>query len=77
MSEFLAPAKIVWNTPALRELAWVGITYSVSQLSFMSFLVAYLHLAIGVSVVLEGPVFAAAQWGGLLGRVPGGCVARR
>ena len=77
LSEFLAPAKIVWNTPALRELGWVGMTYSVNQLCFLSFLVSYLNLEIGMSLVLAGSLFAASQVGGMLGRLTWGFVADR
>ena len=77
LADFFAPTKIVWTTPALRELGWVGMTYSANQLCMLSFLVSFLHLEIGVSLVLAGSLFAAAQVGGVLGRVTWGYVADR
>ena len=64
-------------TPSLRELALIGMLYSANQLCFMSFLVSFLNLEIGVSLVLAGSLFAIAQVGGMIGRLSWGLVADR
>jgi MFS family permease len=77
IADFIAPARIVWANPELRDLAWVGVLYSVSQLCLTSFLVSYLNLEVGLSLVLAGSLFSASQFGGMIGRVTWGFVADR
>lgn len=77
LTGFVAPARIVWATPSLRELAWVGVLYSANQLCLVSFLVSYLNLEIGLSLVLAGSLFSASQFGGMIGRVTWGYLADR
>jgi MFS family permease len=77
LTGFVAPARIVWATPSLRELAWVGVLYSANQLCLVSFLVSYLNLEIGLSLVLAGSLFSASQFGGMIGRVTWGYAADR
>jgi MFS family permease len=73
----IAPAQTVWATPALRELALVGIFYSCNQLCMLSFLVSYLNLEVGLTLVLAGTLFSAAQVGAMVGRLSWGYVADR
>jgi len=77
LAGFVAPARLAWATPSLRELAWVGIIYSANQLCLLSFLVSYLNLEIGLSLVLAGSLFSASQIGGMIGRLTWGYVADR
>jgi MFS family permease len=49
--------------------------YSAIQISFLSYLVSYLKLELGYSLVAAGVVFSAAQISGALGRVLWGVVA--
>ena len=76
-TDFISPARVVWANAELRDLAWVGILYSASQLCLTSFLVSYLNLEVGLSLVLAGSLFSASQFGGMIGRVTWGYVADR
>ncbi len=77
LGAFVEPARAAWATPSFRELAVVGALYSANQLCLLSFLVSYLNLEIGISLVLAGTLFAAAQAGGMIGRLTWGFVADR
>jgi MFS family permease len=73
----LAPLRTVWITPALRELALTGIAYTANQLCMLAFLVSYLNLEIGLSLILAGTLFSLAQAGAMIGRLSWGIVADR
>ena len=71
----VAPVAEVWANRPVRELAAVSGVYSAVQISFLTYLVSYLKLELGYSLVAAGVVFSAAQIAGALGRVLWGVVA--
>lgn len=72
---FVEPVRAVWKLPPLREMALVSLIYSMNQTVMASFMVSYLNLEIGLSLVLSGAIFAAAQFSGMLGRIVWGLSA--
>ena len=75
LRSFVAPVVEVWGNRAILELAAVSGMYSAIQISFLTYLVSYLKLELGYSLVAAGVVFSAAQISGALGRVLWGVVA--
>jgi MFS family permease len=71
----VAPVAEVWANRPVRELAAVSGVYSAIQISFLTYLVSYLKLELGYSLVAAGVVFSAAQIAGASGRVLWGVVA--
>jgi MFS family permease len=72
---FAAPVAEVWANRPILELAAVSAVYSAIQISFLTYLVSYLKLELGYSLVAAGVVFSVAQISGALGRVLWGVVA--
>jgi MFS family permease len=75
LRSFAAPVAEVWANRPILELAVVSGVYSAIQISFLTYLVSYLKLELGYSLVAAGVVFSAAQIAGALGRVLWGVVA--
>ena len=75
LSDFTGPVKLVWSQPALREMGIVSLCFSSNQLAFTVFLVSYLKIEIGLSLVTAGLVYAIAQGVGVLGRIMWGVSA--
>ncbi len=71
----LAPVRIIWDSPSLRELAFVAIAFNAYQLSLLGYFVTYLNIEIGLSLVAAGSVFAAMQFTAIIGRVAWGASA--
>jgi MFS family permease len=72
---FAAPVAEVWASRPILELALVSTVYSAVQISFITYLVSYLKIELGYSLVAAGLVFSASQIAGALGRVAWGAVA--
>lgn len=72
---FAAPVAEVWANRPVLELALVSTVYSAVQISFITYLVSYLKIELGYSLVAAGLVFSASQIAGALGRVAWGAVA--
>lgn len=72
---FAAPVAEVWANRPIRELGVASAVYSSVQISFITYLVSYLKLELGYSLLAAGLVFSAAQISGALGRVLWGAVA--
>jgi MFS family permease len=72
---FAAPVAEVWANRPVLELALVSTIYSAVQISFITYLVSYLKIELGYSLVAAGLVFSASQIAGALGRVAWGTVA--
>ena len=72
---FGAPVAEVWANRPILELGVVSGVYSAIQISFITYLVSYLKLELGYSLLAAGLVFSAAQLAGVLGRVLWGAVA--
>ena len=64
------------NRPVLALAVTSGV-YSSVQTSFITYLVSYLKLGLGYTLVSAGFVFAMAQLAGVLGRIAWGAVADR
>jgi MFS family permease len=77
LRRFAAPVAEVWANRPILELALVSGVYSAVQMSFTTYLVSYLKLELGYSLVAAGLMFSAAQIAGVLGRVLWGAVADR
>ena len=75
LRSFAAPVAEVWANRPILELAAVSSVYSAIQISFLTYLVSYLKLELGYSLVAAGVVFAVAQISGAAGRVLWGVVA--
>jgi MFS family permease len=75
LRSFAAPVAEVWANRPILELAAVSAVYSAIQISFLTYLVSYLKLELGYSLVGAGVVFSVAQVSGALGRVLWGVVA--
>ena len=75
LADFTGPVKLVWSRPALRELGIVSLCFSSNQLAFTVFLVSYLKIELGLSLVTAGLVYAIAQGVGVLGRIVWGVSA--
>lgn len=75
LADLIGPVKLVWSQPALRELGIVSLCFSSNQLAFTVFLVSYLKIEIGLSLVTAGLVYAIAQGVGVIGRIVWGVSA--
>jgi MFS family permease len=73
----VAPIAEVWADRPVLALAVTSGVYSCVQTSFLTYLISYLKLGLGYSLVTAGTVFAAAQLAGVAGRVAWGAVADR
>lgn len=72
-----APVAEVWGNHAVRDLALTSSVFSLVQMSLGTYLVSYLKLGLGYSLLAAGLVFSAAQVSGVLGRIVWGAVADR
>lgn len=77
MASVFGPVAEVWRNREIRELAFVSMTYSASQLCLMTYLVSYLKLDLGYSLVAAGGAFSAASMASVFGRIFWGWVADR
>lgn len=69
--------KLVARTPALAELALLSFAYAAVQVCLTSFLVVFLHIALGWSLVGAGLALTIATIGGVVGRIVWGALADR
>jgi predicted MFS family arabinose efflux permease len=72
-----APVAEVWARRPILELALVSSVYSAVQISFVTYLISYLKIELGYSLLAAGLVFSASQIAGAVGRVAWGAVADR
>ncbi|MCX7893916.1 MAG: MFS transporter, partial [Burkholderiales bacterium] len=72
-----APIRLVLAEPPMRELAAVSFSYATVQLGLFTYLVSFLNLEIGYTLVAAGLVFAVAQAAGIVGRILWGALADR
>jgi MFS family permease len=71
------PIRLAVTLPRLRELAAVSFIFASMQLTLFTYLVSYLNLGLGLTLVAAGLVFSAAQIAGIFGRIVWGAVADR
>jgi len=67
--------KLVAHSPPLAELAVLGFAYAAVQVCLTSFLVVFLHDALGWSLVASGLALTVATIGGVIGRIFWGALA--
>jgi MFS family permease len=77
LRSIVAPIAEVWADRPVLALAVTSGVYSCVQTSFLTYLVSYLKLGLGYSLVTAGSVFAAAQLAGVAGRIAWGMLADR
>jgi MFS family permease len=71
------PIRLVLSQPQLAQLASFSFVFSAVQMCLATYLVTYLHSALGYSLVVAGVVLSTAQVGGVVGRVLWGYIADR
>lgn len=71
------PIRLAVTLAPLRELSAVSFIFATMQLALFTYLVSYLNLGLGHTLVAAGLVFAAAQAAGIVGRVVWGAMADR
>jgi len=71
------PVAVVASRPELFSLAMTSAVYSAVQMSLISYLMLFLIVDLGYSLVLAGLVFSVAQGAGVLGRPFWGVLADR
>ncbi len=76
-SDFSSPLRDVLATRIWRRRALMALSYSITQTAATAYLVSFLSLEIGLSLVAAGSVFAIAQIGGVTGRIGLGAIADR
>lgn len=54
---FVSPLRLVWQTPLLRSLGFMGFVYAGGQVSIASFFVVYLTAQIGMTLSYGRPKF--------------------
>lgn len=72
-----APVALVWSRPELLTLALASAVYSAVQMSLFTYLMLYLIVDLGHTLVLAGMVFSVAQAMGIVSRPAWGVVADR
>jgi MFS family permease len=76
-TSFMGPIRMVLSHRALARLSTFSFVFSVVQMCLATYLVTYLHSALGYSLVAAGAVLSVAQVGGVVGRVAWGYIADR
>lgn len=77
MRSLAAPLAHVWRTPSLRRLAVASLVFSMTQLCFITFLVSYLKLELGLSLAAAAAVLSVSQVVSVGSRILWGEVADR
>ena len=73
----LAPLKMVLSIAPIRALAFASLFYASMQGCLTGYLVTYLVSSLGLSLIQAGVTMAAAQAGGIVGRIIWGTIADR
>jgi len=77
MAVVAAPVRLVVTHPVLPQLAVCSIIFNSTQVSYTTFLVSYLNVDVGWTLVAAGAAMSVAQAAGVGGRVLWGFVADR
>lgn len=73
----IAGLRLVARERALQLMALVSFVYAGMQMSVSGFIVAYLHLELGLGLVAAGTALTAANVAGVVGRIAWGSVSDR
>jgi MFS family permease len=76
-SRMVAPVRLVLASPGLRDLAVTSFVYAQVQLVVITYLVPFLNLGLGRSLVSAGLIYAVAHGAGVAGRIVWGAIADR
>lgn len=76
-TRILAPLRLIFSSPALRDITLCSFFFCAVQLCVTTFLVIWLTQAYGLDLVAAGMVMAAAQVSGVAGRLLWGWLADR
>jgi MFS family permease len=71
------PVRLALAHPRLRDLAFVSFGYAAVQIVFITYVVSYLNLGLGHTLVTAGLVYAFAHGAGVVGRITWGAIADR
>jgi nitrate/nitrite transporter NarK len=71
------PIRLAVSMPPLRELSAVSFVFAAMQLALFTYLVSYLNLGLGYTLVAAGLIFSAAQGAGIVGRIAWGALSDR
>jgi MFS family permease len=77
VASLTGPIRLVVSQPPLAQLASFSFVFSAVQMCLATYLVTYLHSALGYGLVVAGVVLSTAQVGGVVGRVLWGYIADR
>ena len=77
VASLTGPIRLVVSQPQLAQLASFSFVFSAVQMCLATYLVTYLHSALGYGLVVAGVVLSTAQVGGVVGRVLWGWLADR
>lgn len=75
IASLAGPLRYTLRDPVLRRLAFCSFFFAALQLCLITFLVTYLTLNVGISLVAAGLMLASAQAGGAVGRIGWGMIA--
>ncbi len=75
IKSLVQPIKLVWSQTSLRILAAVSFMFAITQLSLVTYLVAFLYEDLGWGLVAAGLALTVTQAAGVGGRVFWGWVA--
>jgi len=72
-----APLFVVWHTPRLRSLGFMGFVYSGSQVTIMTLYVVYLTSELEMTLTLAGVIYMVLQLSAVVGRLFWGAIGDR
>jgi MFS family permease len=76
-TSLVGPLRLVASHADLARLASYSFIFSAVQMCLATYLVTYLHSALGFGLVAAGAVLSTAQVGGVIGRIVWGYIADR
>ncbi|MEM7406538.1 MAG: MFS transporter [Pseudomonadota bacterium] len=74
-SALAVPLTLVWQSPALRRLAWIGFVYAGAQVALASFLVLFFVEDAALSLTSAGLMYTVMQLSAVAGRIGWGATA--